>query len=218
MDIKVNKNTVIVFDLDDTLYNELDFLKSAYQFIAKQLQPKYWEPLYASMFSLYRNKENVFEILSSKHNIEKQLLIEMYRNHVPNINLFEGALEIIEATKVKEGKIGIITDGRSKTQMAKIKSLGIEDLIGKIVISEDLGTEKPNPNNFKAIETHFPNSTYWYIADNLKKDFVAPNALSWKSVCLLDNGKNIHYQSYKYMDKEYQPKAFIQSYKEVNII
>jgi putative hydrolase of the HAD superfamily len=169
------------------------------------------------MFSFYRNNENVFEILSSKFSFEKQLLIEMYRNHIPNINLFNGVLDIIDAIKAKDGKIGIITDGRSKTQMAKIKALGIINLIDKIVISEDLGTEKPNLNNFKAIETRFSDCTYWYIADNLKKDFIAPNVLGWKTICLIDNGKNIHYQSFKYMDKEHRPEAFIQSYKEVNI-
>jgi putative hydrolase of the HAD superfamily len=170
------------------------------------------------MFSFYRNNENVFEILSSKYSIEKQLLIGMYRNHTPSIDLFDGVLEIIDAIKAKGGKIGIITDGRSKTQMAKINALGIVNLIDKIVISEDLGSEKPNPNNFKAIETSFLDCTYWYIADNLKKDFVAPNVLGWKTVCLIDNGKNIHYQSFKYMDKEYLPEVFIQSYEVVNII
>ena len=64
MDIKVNNNTVIVFDLDDTLYNELDYLKSAYQHIAQQLEPKDWKSLYVLMLSFYRCKKNVFDLFS----------------------------------------------------------------------------------------------------------------------------------------------------------
>lgn len=218
MDIQINTNTVIVFDLDDTLYNELDYLKSAYQYIALQLEPKEWKPLYTFMFSLYRNKENVFEVLSSKYNIEVQLLVDMYRNHTPEIKLFFGALELFNTIKAKKGKIGIITDGRSKTQTAKIKALGIFDLIDKIVISEDLGTEKPNPKNFKVIEASFPDCNYWYIADNLKKDFIAPKKMGWQTVGLIDNGKNIHFASHKYLNNLHEPQAYILSISELNII
>ncbi|MFC0605720.1 HAD family hydrolase [Winogradskyella pulchriflava] len=218
MDIKVNKNTVVVFDLDDTLYNELDFLKSAYQSIAQHFEPKDWKPLYSSMFSLYRNKQNVFEALVLKYNIKIETLLEMYRCHEPKIKIFDGALELIHSIKLKNGKIGIVTDGRKNTQLSKIKALGIIDLIDKIVISEEIGTEKPDQANFKLIESAFPKHSYWYIADNLKKDFVAPNELNWQTVALIDNGMNIHYNSYKYLDQIHQPQGFVLSLAELNII
>jgi putative hydrolase of the HAD superfamily len=56
------------------------------------------------------------------------------------------------------------------------------------------------------------------MADNLKKDFITPNFLGWKTVGLLDNGKNIHYQSHENMDIEHQPQEFIFSFSEINII
>lgn len=218
MDIKVNENTVVVFDLDDTLYNELDFLKSAYQHIAQQLNIKQWKSLYASMFSLYRNNENVFNALSSEYDIDTKQLINLYRNHSPNINLSIGVLDVLTAIKVKGGKLGIITDGRVKTQMEKVKALGIEHLMDKIIISEAIGFEKPNLENYKVIEDTFPDNDYWYIADNLKKDFITPNRLGWNTVGLIDNGKNIHFMSHQFMDEEYMPKEFILSFTEVNII
>src|SRR5690606_4054018 len=127
MDIKVDAHTVVVFDLDDTLYNELDFLKSAYKSMAICLEPKAWKLLYAKMFSMYRSKINVFEFLANFYNIDIEILIEMYRNHQPNIQLFYGVIEVFDAIKSKNGKIGLITDGRSKAQRAKLKSLGILD-------------------------------------------------------------------------------------------
>ncbi|MBO3097903.1 HAD family hydrolase [Gelidibacter pelagius] len=218
MDIKIDLGTVVVFDLDDTLYNELDFLKSAYQSIASLLEPKDWKPLYSKMFSLYRCDINVFEFISIAYNIEIGQLVEMYRNHHPNIQLFDGVLDVFDAIKSKDGKIGIITDGRSKTQRAKLESLAILDYLDGIVISEEIGFEKPNLANFKAIENSISGNVYYYIADNLKKDFIAPNALGWKSVALIDNGKNIHYESHKHSDSHNLPQDFILNFKEIKII
>ncbi len=217
MDIKVDSQTVIVFDLDDTLYNELDYLKSAYKSIALFLEPNDWKRLYSKMFSLYRSKINVFESIAFDYNKEIGSLTEMYRNHNPNIQLFDGVLEVFEAIKSEGGKIGIITDGRSNTQRAKLESLGIINYIDCVVISEEIGSEKPSLANFKAVETTLPAKFYYYIADNLKKDFVAPNALGWKSIALIDNGKNIHYESYKFMSVPNLPFGFLIDFKELKI-
>lgn len=218
MDIKVDSNTIIVFDLDDTLYNELDYLKSAYKAIALFLDPDNWKLLYAKMFSLYRNEINVFEVIADDYNTEIETLIALYRNHYPSIQLFDGVIEVLDAIKSKNGKIGIITDGRSNTQRTKLKALGILDYIDSIIVSEEIGSEKPSVDNFKAIESSLKGTVYYYIADNLKKDFIAPNALGWKSVALLDNGKNIHFESYKYMDLKNLPKDFILDFNELKII
>lgn len=218
MDIKVDHKTVIVFDLDDTLYNELDYLKSAYKSIALYLEPTDRNALYSKMFSLYRNKANVFEFLAGSYDLEVLTLIDMYRNHQPHIQLFDGVLDVMEAIKSKKGKIGIITDGRSKTQRAKLESLGILNYIDKIIISEEIGSEKPHIANFKAIENSLPGNTYYYIADNLKKDFVAPNILGWKSAALIDNGKNIHFEAYENLELQFLPQEYIIDFKDIKII
>ncbi|MBF8149567.1 HAD family hydrolase [Winogradskyella sp. F6397] len=218
MDIKVDYSTVIVFDLDDTLYNELDFLKSAYKAIAESVEPENWKALYSKMFSLYRCKVNVFEFVANTYNIEIGQLIEKYRNHQPDIQLFDSVLNVFDAIKSKKGKIAIVTDGRSVTQRAKLNSLGILNYLDKIIISEEIGSEKPNLSNFEAIEKAISGTEYYYIADNLKKDFIAPNALGWKSVALIDNGKNIHFEAYKYTNSQNLPQEFIVDFKELKII
>ena len=50
--------------------------------------------------------------------------------------------------------------------------------------------------NYQAFTTE-DISDYYYIADNPAKDFIAPNALKWTSICLLDQGKNIHPQDFQ---------------------
>lgn len=218
MDIKVDLNTIIVFDLDDTLYNEIEYLKSAYMEIAKNLGNEDWHPLYVQMISLYRNNKNVFDELMERYNVPKLDLLSMYRDHIPKIKLFDGAIETIEKIKLHNGKIGLITDGRITTQYNKIKALGLLPYLDHIVISEEIGTEKPHLNNYKIMEETFGKGSYHYIADNLKKDFITPNTIGWNTIGLIDNGLNIHIDAYLYEERKYQPKAYITSLLELNIV
>ncbi len=218
MAIKVDKHTVIVFDLDDTLYNEIDYLKSAYKFISKQMTSENHNSLYSRMFTMYKNGEDVFQFLSEQYNIEKQEILNTYRNHKPDIQLFEGALDLIQTIKNKDGKIAIITDGRVKTQTAKIEALGIDQFLSKVVISEAIGTEKPNVLNYETIEDALPARVYYYIADNIKKDFVTPNALGWKTIGLKDNGLNIHTSHPSDVAENFLPQTFIESLRDLKVI
>ncbi|QWX84790.1 HAD family hydrolase [Cellulophaga sp. HaHaR_3_176] len=219
MDLKINKDTAVVFDLDDTLYNELDYLKSSYKEIAEKVDLKNSKKLYAQMISLYRNEKNVFQFLSELYAIEIRELISIYRNHIPNIVLFDGIINLFESIKNKGGKIALITDGRSKTQRNKIRQLGIEDDLDIIIISEEIGSEKPSLKNFQAVEKSLKTSSNIYIADNLKKDFIAPNLLGWNSICLADNGKNIHINKMEYfLNDKHAAKNFVYNLKEINIL
>ncbi|MTE25580.1 HAD family hydrolase [Winogradskyella ouciana] len=218
MDIKVDKHTVIVFDLDDTLYNEIEYLKSAYKFIANDLDPANRKSLYRNMFAKYRKGDNIFQYLANNYKVEVKDLIEAYRNHNPKISLFDDAYQTLTDIKRKGGNLAIITDGRVKTQMAKIEALGIKGLFSEIIISEALGTEKPNEQNFKVVEEAMPARIYYYIGDNISKDFVSPNAMGWKTIGLMDNGLNIHCQVDENLKEEFFPKFLIDSYKELNIV
>ena len=44
-----------------------------------------------------------------------------------------------------------------------------------------------------------------YVGDNTEKDFFAPNQLGWKTVCILNDGRNIHQQDFE-LKKEFLPK------------
>ena len=44
------KNKLIVFDIDDTLYNEIDYVESGYKVVSKYIEKKY-------------NKKNIYNKL-----------------------------------------------------------------------------------------------------------------------------------------------------------
>ena len=215
--LKVDSKSVICFDLDDTLYNEIDYLISAYREIATDLDPSN-KDLYSKMLKWYNEGEDCFGNLARLYEVAKDELIQAYRQHVPDIQLFNGALQLLESIKEKDAKLVLITDGRSITQRNKIKALGISLLFDLVIISEELGTEKPALNNFQTVENSFPDHSYTYIADNYKKDFISPNQLGWNSIALVDNGRNIHKRpAMSELNSSMLPKLVVKSLEEISI-
>jgi putative hydrolase of the HAD superfamily len=216
------KNKVVIFDLDDTLFNEIDFLISAYNEISQFLSnvqgvDRSKNEIFDYMHSLYLRKKNPFEQVISFlkiKNIKISDLLEIYRNHLPNISLNDDVKEVLDYLKDHKFIIGIITDGRSIQQRNKIKALSLDYYISGLIISEEFGSEKPNINNYIFFQDKYPNSKYTYIGDNINKDFVAPNKLNWETICLLDNGKNIHSQKLCVPDS-YLPNTYIKNIKEI---
>jgi putative hydrolase of the HAD superfamily len=211
------KTKYVIFDLDDTLMSEIDYLKSAFKSISIFLDSENSQELFCQMIVLYADKKDVFEYLN-KHFSEfsKDYLLQLYRNHIPDIKLNEHSKFALNFCLNKGYKIGLITDGRSVTQRNKLKSLDIEHLFDQIIISEEFGSTKPNPKNFEAFVTSSIDD-YYYIADNVKKDFIIPNNFGWKTICLLDSGLNIHPQNFD-LSKEFLPQFRIENLTELDRI
>ena len=216
---------VVVFDLDDTLYKEIDFLKSAYVEIAEALIESTnihgaSEALFNKMLFYYFQGENVFsKILNEYHVTDFTIkdLLEIYRNHNPSIVLSLETLSILNYLKENNSTIGIITDGRKIQQRSKIEALGLYEYTDLIVISEEIGSEKPNLKNYQIFENEYSEKDFkfLYVGDNLKKDFVTPNKLGWYTVCLRDKeGLNVHSQDVLVAD-EFLPKYEIDTIGEL---
>ena len=87
---------VVLFDLDDTLYLERDYVYSGYKVIANFIGEKYnllSDDLYFKMIELSKESySNVFNRLFNFYDIkidnnELKKIIGIYKNHFPNIKL-----------------------------------------------------------------------------------------------------------------------------------
>lgn len=205
---------IVCFDLDDTLYKEIDFLESAYHEIATSVgHPE----LLPHMLQWYKVGDNVFQKLNKYLNKETPIseYLEMYRNHYPTISLSDGVEDVLNELKYRETILGIITDGRSISQRNKIKALGLERWIEdkNIIISEEFGSDKTNERNFRHFAELNPGCSFTYVGDNPQKDFVVPNRLGWQTIMLKDDGRNIHQQGI--VPKEYLPQTVICDFREL---
>ena len=216
----INNNTHIVFDLDDTLYKEIDFVKSAYIHINSYINSRYNLDLSKKIKKCVEDEINFFDLINSKLHqdqsfpIEKYL--ELYRFHYPEIKLSDDTTFFLDKIFRNNIHFSIITDGRSISQRNNIKALGLNHLAKNIIISEETGFEKPHLNNFKLLDRIYPNKNLIYIADNTTKDFLAPNSLNWDTICLINNGQNIHPQDFN-LNIDYLPKVKVNYLTEINI-
>ncbi|PKQ44075.1 HAD family hydrolase [Confluentibacter flavum] len=220
----MKSKVVLVFDLDDTLYKEIDFLKSAFKDIASYLSNINKIPsniILSEMNQYHESGLNVFDSILQKYKISlvsTKDLIHMYRNHKPQICLSRDRMELLIKLKKNVFKVGLITDGRSVQQRNKIDALGLSSYFDDIIISEEFGSEKPNINNFKFfVDKYGTSMRYVYVGDNTKKDFIGPNHLEWCTICLMDDGENIHKQSFD-LDITNKPNYVINDLNEIETI
>ena len=212
------RRKVFVFDLDDTLYKEVDYLKSAFREIASFLEFNYGlSDVYDRLLQYWQNGENAFENVIKEGHLPLHVedLLKMYRAHRPQITLDKDTRQVLDQLH-QECVLGIITDGRSLTQRNKMEALGLGAYIEhqNLHISEETGYAKPSPEPFRSLMKMYPDSDYYYIGDNPAKDFIAPNQLGWITVCLLDDGRNIHPQVWS-AKNEYLPQKKVNSLLEL---
>ena len=216
-------HSLVAFDLDDTLYKEIDYLRSAYCEIALEAthgDQLRGSDLLAMMMQTFRNGGNAFRQLNKtlKTNTPIETYLQMYRSHRPDINLAEEVRLTLDELKAARCTLAIITDGRSVQQRNKIAALGLDRWIAEddIIISEEIGTEKPSEANYRQVMQRHPEmERFVYVGDNPAKDFITPNRLGWTTVCLRDNGENIHLQKFNELDMPYQPQHHIVTLTEL---
>lgn len=207
----LSSSNIFVFDLDDTLYSERDFEKSGIEFVYNTFDIKHIE-----LESIVANRKNWIEkiINGSNNQITSQMVLDIYRNHIPSIQLYKDSKVFLEKMISQGNEMSLITDGRSITQRNKLRALGIESYFTNIIISEEINSEKPSEYNFKMVMNNKHTENYIYIADNPNKDFITPNKLGWTTICLLDRGQNVHKQNFN-LPKEFLPQSSINSFDEI---
>lgn len=180
---------VVVFDLDDTLYGEKEYVRSGYKAIAATMP--HVEQMEEKLWLAFEQKKSAIDAVLIEEGIYteelKQQCLSIYRSHQPDIHFYEGAKELLCQLGSDGYKLGVITDGRPGGQRAKIKALGLDELVDHIIITDELGGvqyRKPNKTAFEKMQQQFevPFKKMCYIGDNIQKDFVAPDMLGMRSI------------------------------------
>ncbi|WP_055106040.1 HAD family hydrolase [Paenibacillus ihumii] len=194
---------IVVFDLDDTLYEEITYVHSGFYAVAMYLLERFDLPTDESMkimLSVLKSKGRgqIFDSLLShygkysKANVKECLSV--YRSHDPQIHLYEDSVKCLEQFQKMGTPLYIVTDGNKWVQYRKLQALGLYDhpAIRKCYISRRFGikNEKPSPYCFMQIcaKENVKPSDVVYIGDNPHKDFVGIKPLGFKTVRILRGG------------------------------
>lgn len=216
MKIKI-ENTVFVFDLDDTLYQEADYHASGVNAVGVKLDMLFKQDVQSLLKSLVAEGEkdlwgSVCERLKLPSSVKESLMWE-YRLHLPRITLKPAVKLLLEMLRSNSLSVSILTDGRAVTQRLKLAALGLDGF--PVYISEEFGAPKPDPARFEIIANQYPGSNFVYIGDNPKKDFVTPNLMGWTTFGIMDCGRNIHSQDVSGLDLNFHPNYWLEQIEEL---
>jgi putative hydrolase of the HAD superfamily len=203
----------IVFDLDDTLYAEADYVISGKNALAQEIAQLYKQDLRAALLAEESDFIGLACTTLGVGQDAKASLLWAYRLHKPTLKPRPGAAELIAAIRARGDAVCIITDGRSVTQRLKIEALNLS--IDAIYISEEIGVEKPDLTAFLRVEQDFPATHFAYVGDNVRKDFIAPNALGWLTFGLEANAQSIHPMRNEEQPAGNMPQQWVKDFAEL---
>ncbi len=191
----------VIFDMDDTLYPERTYAFSGFRAVVDSCADLVDDPDLAvdEMGALLdrSDRHRVFNCFVEQRGLSDdaelvQRMIQTFRTHRPTISLHRDAAALLERLRGRFA-LGLITDGAAVQQQAKVDALGVASLVDEIILTDELGPGlgKPHPAAFELMADRLgvTHERCVYVADNAGKDFVAPNALGWKTVQVLrDDG------------------------------
>lgn len=221
------KKKVVLFDLDDTLYdyktNHQESLNQVYKVLNKEIKISKKEFL-----DLYKlsNKEVKVELIwtASSHNrilyyqrlveklcntINSDLILKLYNTYwdsfLGNIKLWKWVLDTLKKIKGKWLQIWIITDLTTNIQLRKISKLWLNGYIDVLVTSEEAWIEKPSQSIFLLTLNKLNSipSEAIMIWDSLKKDIEGWNLLWIDTVLITDIDENEFVFNQNYEEPNY---------------
>ncbi|WP_080843999.1 HAD family hydrolase [Cytobacillus gottheilii] len=212
-----------IFDLDDTLYCEHEYVKSGFKAVAEEIasQSNYSiNDVYPQLLAMWKEsgRGKIFDDVCKMMNIELDIahLVDVYRSNKPIISLYEDAQVFLNFLKEERVKAALITDGNSLMQWSKIKALNLEGRFDCIVVTGDLGSDfwKPHELPYKKV-VECLNMSYEqcvYIGDNPNKDFITASKLGMGTVRIIrDVGDHMKLT----LSKEYEADRNIYSLLEL---
>jgi putative hydrolase of the HAD superfamily len=184
----------VLFDLDDTLYPERDYVRSGFRAAAARVEGMLGIPrdtVFEELWGYFQAgvRGNTYNTWLESHGLEAERwvpeLVTEYRKHLPDIQLHQGVDELLEELAAIY-RLGLITEGHTVSQQNKLKALGLEAVFEVVVITdmEDRAFWKPHTRPYtNALEQLgiLPERSV-YVGDNPRKDFFGARQLGMHTV------------------------------------
>lgn len=186
---------IYVFDLDDTLYDERQFVKSGLQALAVMAEQRWGlnpSNSYQQLITLLdtQGRGRMFDDwlaqsnLATRANIKR--CISCYRLHKPNIGMPQAHHQLLQQLPKP---LYLVTDGNKVVQHNKVQALGIAHYFKRVFITHRFGIQHAKPSTYCFEVIKKAEDCQWqdmaYIGDNPAKDFVNLNKLGVNTVRVL---------------------------------
>jgi putative hydrolase of the HAD superfamily len=187
----------VLFDLDDTLYPERQFVDGGFAAVAAFLADRYDRPaaeLAARLRELHDQdgRGRLFDTLVAELGLagEPDLVpacLLVYRTHTTLLTPFTGVIGLLDRLRGAGIRTGVISDGNAAVQTRKLAGLdGLAERLDVVVLTDDLGPghAKPSPVPYAAacrLLAVDPSATI-YVGNDPRKDFRGARATGLRTI------------------------------------
>lgn len=184
---------VVAFDLDDTLYPEIEFVRSGFRAVAAEAARSWgveagaaFEALWSSLQADGRGRQ--LDALCARYQKPTRpwvrRFLDTYRRHAPDIELPATTRSVLEA--LSDLPLYLVTDGHKGVQANKVAALGLSSWFRHCYLTHRYGVrhEKPSTHVFRLMlkrEGCVPGDVV-YVGDDPTKDFRGIRPLGFRTI------------------------------------
>lgn len=192
---------IVAFDLDDTLYRELDYVESGFRAVAEHVANAHpitsieaYELLMESMARSGRGRQfdDLLRVVGAFSVRQRDALVQVYRQHEPEIELPSEASSVLKALAAEGHRLFLVSDGNHHVQNRKVEALGIRSFVEHAYLTGRYGHEatKPSTKVFELMleRTRAKAADLVYVGDNPNKDFIGVRSLGGSTIRVLTGG------------------------------
>ena len=189
----------LIFDMDDTLCPEREFVLARLAAVARRLEERYG-PLIdfkRELVACYEAdlRTRVFDTVLARAGVapEKGVireLVDLYRSLPVDLAPYPDAEPALRLWS-RHLPLALITDGHGPTQRAKLACVGLAPYFREVIFTHDLGPDgtKPSAMPFRLIQQRVGfEGPAAVVGDNPALDFPAPKRLGWTTVRIVRPG------------------------------
>ena len=179
-DFRLNGVRGVVFDLDDTLLDQKAWMVSKLELTwheERAILPERTLFLSTALQIIEEgNRAHLFDALCLKLDMDDTVrlrLIGIYRKARPTDRpLYGDVRHTLDRLRCLGYRIGVLTDNPPASQRQKLDVCGLSPLIDALVLTEELGVQKPDPKVFEecARLLDLPPEQLVMVGDNLFRD------------------------------------------------
>lgn len=186
----------VVFDLDDTLFPQIEWKRSGFRAVGGWLAERGFdreaaaEALSRALAEWGPSHPRLFDEALGRLGAPRGWVPEMvgvFRAHTPRLNAYPGVEAMLARLRGQGFLLGLLTDGLASVQRKKVEALGLFPCFDALLFTDEVGTSKPDPRVFVWFEERFALSgrELAYVADNPAKDFIGAKQRGWKTIRVL---------------------------------
>lgn len=177
---------ILIFDLDDTLYDERSYVESGLSAVAAFGYAEFgWNRKQSFQQMLHtldtQGRGAIFDSWLLAHGISSAALVKkcvaVYRHHTPKLKLDVEVRQLL--VSLQQYPLYVVTDGHKVVQAKKAAELGLQKYFKHIYITHRYGVAHAKPSTYCFELIRKREGCSWkelvYVGDNPAKDFVNLN-------------------------------------------